>query len=521
MPVRNEIRKNSYHDSATLMLITNKMAGELGPKNVAVMMGTDMNKDIMRESGLLTEEGEAAGANDLIFAAKGESESAVNEAIKTAQDALDKRSAAIASAGMKSVRTLDSAMKELTDANIAVVSIPGQYARSEVEKALDHGLHVVLFSDNVSVEDEIALKDKALDKGLLMMGPDCGTAIINGTPLAFANSLAKGDIGIVAASGTGLQETSVLISRNGGGITQGIGTGGRDVKEKIGGRMMLAALDALDQDPNTKVILLVAKPPAKSVVEKLAKRISSIDKPVVTCFLGDRESIPTIDGTTATQTLEAAAFAAIELSTGSAATSGLFSEAEEAVRKRAEEERSRLSGSQKYIRGLYTGGTLCYETILIARNAVDGVHSNTPVSSDEALSDIKTPEEHTFLDLGEDEFTRGRPHPMIEPSLRNSWITDQAEDGSVAVVLLDVVIGFGSHEDPAGVAAKAIEEAKQKAAEAGRYLSVVASVCGTEGDFQGFEKQKKTLQDAGVVVMPSNAQAARYAVLVAGGEINS
>jgi len=511
MSVKNKVRPNSYYDSATLMLITNRMAEQLGAKNVAVMMATDMNKDILQESDLLAQNGKDATPNDLIFAARGDDDAAVSAAICKAEEALDNRSSHVSAAGFAEVRTLDSALAKLPGANISVISIPGQYARGEVMKSLDKGLHVLLFSDNVSVEDEIELKDYALGKGLLMMGPDCGTAVINHTPLAFANSLDKGDIGIVAASGTGLQETSVLISRIGAGVTQAIGTGGRDATEKVGGRMMLAGIDALDADPNTKVILIVSKPPAMSVVARLSERIGKIEKPVVICFLGDKGSIPEVKGATAVHTLEDAALTAVALSRGVDPSSLVLQESAEKVAGWLSAEGKRFSPSQKYIRGLYAGGTLCYESILIARDVLSKIYTNTPVSPEEALNG-QPPHGHTFLDLGDDEFTRGRPHPMIEPSLRNQWITDQAEDEGVAVLLLDVVIGFGAHEDPAGVAAEAIVQAKETAARAGRYLSVVASVCGSEGDYQGFQKQRRVLEDAGVVVLPSNAQAARFAV---------
>lgn len=520
MTIKNKVRPNSYHDSATLMLITNRMAEQLGAKNVAVMMATDMNKDILKESELLDSSGESATPNDLIFAARGDDEAAVEGAIEKAETALDTRSSQTADSGYSVVRSLDSALREVPDANISVISVPGQYARGEVMKSLDKGLHVLLFSDNVSLEDEIEMKDYALERGLLMMGPDCGTAIINHTPLAFANSLERGDIGIVAASGTGLQETSVLISRLGSGVTQAIGTGGRDVKEAVGGRMMLAGIDALDADPATKVILLVAKPPATQVIERLTERIKRTGKPVVTCFLGDKKTLPTVKGATSTYTLEAAAVEAVAVSKGVEPSSLTFRENQEALTARLADEQAQFSSSQKFVRGLYAGGTLCYETILIARDALPDLSTNTPVSANEALEG-KELHGHTFLDLGEDEFTRGRPHPMIEPSLRNQWIIDQGDDETVAVLLIDLVIGFGAHEDPAGIAAEAIVEAKNKASKAGRHLSVVASVCGTEGDYQGFQKQRRVLEDVGVVVLPSNAQAAEFAVRLVGGTINA
>lgn len=520
MVVKNIVKKNAYHDSATLMLITNQISGSLGADNVAVMMGTDMNRDILSESGLLSADGRAATGNDLIFAVKAANEAEADTVLAQAEQALkDRAAAAGSSVGESVVRTLDGALRARTDANIAVVSIPGQYARAEVTKALEAGLHVLLFSDNVSLEDEIALKDLALSKGLLMMGPDCGTAIVNGTPLAFANALTRGDIGVVAAAGTGLQEVTVLISRNGGGVSQGLGTGGRDVKEAVGGRMMLFGLDALEADPATKVIVIVSKPPHKSVLAKLTDRLAGISKPVVACFLGADANLVSGKNVTAVATLEDAALQAVALSNKGAFKPSAFGADSAQIESRIAAERAKFKAGQKYVRGLYTGGTLCYESILLLSAKLNGLYSNTPVKPEQELADAKQPKQHTLIDLGEDEFTRGKPHPMIEPSLRNPWLVKQAADPEVAVLLLDVVLGYGSHPDPAGVVAQAITEAKQKAAADGRYLSVVASVCGTEQDPQGFGKAREVLEAAGTMVLESNAQAARAALLLVGGTL--
>src|SRR5690606_14776291 len=125
---------------------------------------------------------------------------------------------------------------------------PGVYAAFEAFRALENNLNVMMFSDNVTVEDEIKLKDLAVKKDLLMMGPDCGTAIINGVGLCFANKIKRGPIGLVAASGTGLQEVTVLIDQFGGGISQAIGVGGRDLSKDVMGRMTLHAINALNAD---------------------------------------------------------------------------------------------------------------------------------------------------------------------------------------------------------------------------------------------------------------------------------
>jgi succinyl-CoA synthetase alpha subunit len=392
--------------------------------------------------------------------------------------------------------------------------VPGKYAKREALKAINAGVHVLLFSDNVALEDEIDLKDKALAKGLLMMGPDCGTAIINGVALGFANVIEPGNIGVVAAAGTGLQEVTTLISKHGGGISQAIGTGGRDVKEAVGGRMMLAAIKALAADRSTEVIVLVSKPPAQSVLEKILGTVVTLDKPVVACFLGGKADVSQNGSLFAAQTLEEAAKAAVSLSRGEQphAEPGTFGE--EQFQSILAAETARFQTSQRYIRGLYTGGTLCYEALVIAGDSLPDLYSNTPMQPQQALEDPLKSQGHTFIDLGEDEFTRGRPHPMIEPGLRNERILAESHDPDVAVVLLDVVLGYGAHDDPAGIAASAVIRAKQQAQEAGRYLAVVASVCGTSQDPQHLETQIETLQQAGVLVMPSNAQAVKLAIQI-------
>lgn len=516
MAVSNVVRKNSYYDSVTLMLLSNQMSQELGSKNVAVMMATDTNKKILRETNLLTEEGEKAGPNDLIFAASCDDTAAIDSAFKKAEEYLNHRTARTDSDKTNIVKTLDSALQKNAELNLAVISVPGKYAKREALKALDAGLHVLLFSDNVSLEDEIDLKDTALSKGLLMMGPDCGTAIINGVALGFANVVERGDIGIVAAAGTGSQEVSTLVCRYGGGISQALGTGSRDVKEGVGGKMMLAGIEALAKNRGTKVIVLVSKPPSQKVLDRIAQKISEIKKPAVACFLGANTNRLTTAGCTAADTLEEAAQKAVGLSRGKDRGKAAVSLNNFPLEKIISDETSRLQPSQKYIRGLYAGGTLCYEALVISAGSYKDIYSNTPIHPEQALPDPMKSQKHTFLDLGADEFTLGRPHPMIEPGSRNERILTESQDAETAVVLLDNVIGYGAHSDPAGVVASAIIEAKEIARKEGRGLSVLASVCGTEKDPQNREEQIEKLKDAGVIVMPSNAQAVKMAVLIAG-----
>jgi FdrA protein len=359
-------------------------------------------------------------------------------------------------------RTLGGALDALPRANLALISVPGDFAALEARTALERGLHALVFSDNVPLEDELALKRLASDRGLLLMGPDCGTALIAGTPLAFANAVPRGDIGIVSASGTGLQEVSCLVARLGAGISHGIGVGGRDLDERIGGLSTLAAIDALERDPGTKTIVLISKPPAPRVAEQVLARLSQSRKRSVVCFLGlDRPGFaPTL--------CEAA-----ELATG----------------RKLEEEKFELKRKiTGRVQGLYCGGTLCSEAELIfRRRGLDG---------------------HRFIDLGDDRYTRGRPHPMIEPEIRNDHLAAALADPGVGVILLDLVLGYGSHPDPAGVLAR--EDLSAKA--------VVASVTGTENDPQVRSRQVARLCEAGVLVAPSNAHAAEWAAAMVGTE---
>jgi len=364
----------------------------------------------------------------------------------------------------------------------------------------------------VSVEDEIALKALANEKNLLVMGPDCGTAIINGVPLAFANVVARGDIGIIAASGTGLQQVSCLVDRWGGGISQAIGTGGRDLSPQVGGATMLAALDALAKDDATKVIVLISKPPAPKVAAKVLGTAAGVGKPVVVNFLGHTGEMPSDSLTSATD-LEAAAHAAAHLA-------GLPQDppARHLLNPPELAELSRnLGKDQKYIRGLYSGGTFSYEAMLILGDMLGPIHSSTPLSPEHKLNDPWTSTAHTVVDLGDDTFTRGRPHPMIDQRIRNERLLQEAKDPETAVILLDVVLGHGSHLNPAEEMIPAIADAR--AAAPGNAPLFVGFVCGTSADPQNLEKQETLLGEAGVLLMESNAQAARLAgdLVMAGG----
>lgn len=513
MAVQTMIRKNAYYDSVTLMLITKDLAKLPGVVNILVGMATELNKELAGNLDLMTPELDTLTANDF-FVTASLTEETTMEKLTEAMEALLSKKKSSGGSGYRPA-TLQSALSAEPDFNLALISLPGRYAAAEVEKALDAGLHVMLFSDNVSMEDEKRLKEKAVSKDLLMMGPDCGTAMINHVPLAFCNVVKPGSIGIVGASGTGTQEIMSLIDQLGGGVSQVIGTGGRDLKSEIGGLMMLKGLDALIQDPETDVIVLVSKPPAPEIAEKVLGLVGTAGKPVVVDFIGgDRKAIEA-SGAVACISLEDAARKAVALARGESVPDDFtgFDAPEEDIDALAAHEAGKKSMNQKYLRGLFTGGTLADEAMKLLGPQLGTIWSNIPLKPENQIKDVKISSEHTIIDFGDDAFTVGRPHPMIDPSTRSERIVREAAE-DVAVMLMDVVLGYGSHPDPAGEVASQIREARENAEKAGGDLTVIAYVCGTEGDPQGLKASREVLSEAGAIVMPSNAQAVRLAAKI-------
>jgi FdrA protein len=518
--IKAVIRKNAYYDSVTLMAISKKIEEINGVVNAVVSMGTEMNKELLQNTGMMTEEIEKATPSDLIIAFRLLDESIKDKVLNEVEEALKKKTSSSKGESEVAPASIASAVKLLPNANMAVISLPGQYAAKEAMRALRKGLHVMLFSDNVTLEQEVELKKYAHEQGLLMMGPDCGTAIINNKGLCFANEVRSGSIGVVGASGTGTQEVTVLIDRFGGGVSQVIGTGGRDLTAAVGGIMMCDALAALNEDENTKVILLVSKPSVKEVAGKVLAEVEKCKKPVVVCFINS--GLETVQGSNIyfEGTLEEASRKAVSLAgdlknasecKGSSESTGLIDEFQ-----------AKRNANQRYVRGLFCGGTLCDEAMYIFRDSVkdDGakVYCNVAKKPEERMADPYRSVEHSFVDLGDDNFTVGRPHPMIDPSLRNPRIIQEAQDPGVAVILMDVVLGYGSHRDPGGLALEAIREAKVIAEKEGRSLCFVAYVCGTEKDIQDFAAQEAKLAAEGVILAKSNARAARIAAAIIGGE---
>jgi FdrA protein len=484
--IANEVRRAAYFDSIVLMRISRQVAAMAGVEEAGLMLGTPANKDILREAGVLGPDGEAAEPGDLILALRAADPAAAAAAMAQAKRLLDAPREQAAPSGLVAVRTIRSAVRELPDANLALISVPGHFAVAEARKALALGLHVMLFSDNVALADEVAIKREARERGLMVMGPDCGTAIIGGAPLCFANEVPRGEIGIVGASGTGIQEVSCLIARAGGGISHAIGTGGRDLKAEVGAITTLMAIDALDADPATRHIVLISKPPEAAVARVVLDRVARSTKPFTICFLG-ASGLALPANAHAVATLHAAADASMGR-----------------VASHASAPHVRANG---VVRGLFAGGTLCSEAQIVFAQAGLPVASNVPVPGAAMLG--RADGVHTMIDLGDDEFTRGRPHPMIEPAVRERPLAAALADPAVGAVLLDVVLGHGAHPDPAGHLAGILGKRN------GGPL-VIASVTGTDADPQPRADQVDKLVAAGVIVAGSNAEAAELAAAAIG-----
>lgn len=473
MPNSVILKENTYFDSITLMSISSKIQGLDGITSVQVAMGTDHNKMLLKDAGMWEEEAQSASPNDLLIAFSsraGDQKKAVLELIDQLLFS-DKADESSQGNGTKEFKRIPDALKHNPDLNLALISVPGEYAAREAKQALEHGLHVMMFSDNVSIDDERLLKELAMEKDLLMMGPDCGTAIINGKGLGFSNKVKKGNIGIVGASGTGIQESTVLLDRLGLGITHAIGTGGRDLKREIGALTMKQGLRLLEKDPHTEIIVLISKTPDKDVARDLLACLQSFNKPVVVCFMGHFES------------QEAERFIPIfsNLTDATIHVASLLNVSAEILRQ-SEVEKPLLQKSQTKIYGLFCGGTLCSEAEHIIGKS------------------------HTFIDFGDDEYTKGKPHPMIDPSIRNDAFLHYAKKDDAAVLLFDIVLGYGSHEDPAGNLAPVIRKIRQE-----KDVLFIASVCGTESDPQVYSRQVSQLKELGVIVASSNANAAELA----------
>ncbi len=513
MKILNIVKKGQYFDSITIMLIAKKLSEVAGVTDSAVVMGTKENIATLRSAGLLSIQASTIGEMDLIAAFTLADESNANQVTETIESIFTTTKQSKTSETLNP-QSLESAMAALPDANLAMISVAGKYAGDVAMDALQHGLHVMLFSDNVSVEKEIELKTYAGEQKLFVMGPDCGTAIINGVPLAFANVVSRGTIGIVAASGTGLQEVSCLISNAGGGISQAIGTGGRDVKKDVGGIMFLQGMRTLANDPNTNVILLVSKPPAPEVVEKIITCAQGITKPIVGVFLGANPTAFVKSSLNIGKTLEEAAALAVAFAKKQRPDECLESllRRDHDLSIKATQEAKQFRPAQRYLRALYSGGTFCDEAQLIAHETLPEVYSNIPFGRSKQLSSSWKSEKHTIIDLGDDEFTVGKPHPMIDYSTRNKRIMAEMDDPETAVLLLDIVLGYGSNPDPLSELTPVFREIAVKHSPLTRFVPVICSVTGTDNDPQNRSAVVAGLRALGLRVMESNAAACKAAL---------
>jgi FdrA protein len=553
--VRGAIHPRTYRDSIELMAIAARLELLPGVRRAAALAGSPANREILREAELGFAGAETAAPDDLLVAVLADDEPAAAAALARAAELLVEagQDGQAAAAGQHPVAppSLELALARLPGANLALVSTPGPFAAAEALKALKRGLSVFLFSDNVALEDEVALKRLAARRGLLVMGPDCGTAILGGVPLGFANAVRPGSIGLVAASGTGLQQVTCLIDRLGAGVSHAIGVGGRDLSQAVDGASTHRALELLAGDRATEVIVMISKPPAAGVAARVLAASAATGKPVVACFVGwspaaadaagragagpgaGRAGAP--GGVRSVSTLEEAAIAATALALGGdpaalAATLAVDPPGQPgqpgqgrsrvasngATWTRRSESRALASGlvagdePLPYVerggelRGLFAGGTFAYEAAFLLEQRLGPVSRVEQGGPDE-------PRGHAVVDLGADAFTRGRAHPMIDSRLRAEWIAAAGRDPAVGVLLLDVVLGHGAHPDPAGALLPAIAEARARAAAEGRRLAVVASVCGTAADPQGLAEQERRLVEGGALVASSNAAAARLA----------
>jgi FdrA protein len=470
------LRRNTYFDSVTLMLASRAAEEIGGVEFAAAVAATPVNLELLAEQGFdLSTAG--LGPNDMVVAVRAADEAVAETAVEMVETSLQTEPAGVLARPETAMpRSLRSAARSDPSVNVAFVSVPGRYAAYEVAAALEAGLHVFCFSDDMPLSHEAALKQRAVEKGLLFMGADCGTAVINGVGFGFANTLQRGPVGLIGASGTGIQQVACMLDYAGIGISHAIGVGGRDLSAAVGGTMTLHAIELLAEDDTTELIAVLSKPPDPEVARRVAARAAKAGKPVILGFLG-RENLDTVGGVEITASLEGAALVCARLC-------GRSLELEDTPLPEKH--------SPGEIRGLFCGGSLCHEAAQI-------VHGRDPRA--------------TFLDYGEPEYTQGRAHPMIDPSLRNRRFESDARDPAVGAIVLDVVLGYGANSDPASDLAPRIERSLQNR---NGELGVVVALCGTGGDPQDLLGQEKALTEAGALVTRNAAHAGRLALAVTG-----
>ncbi len=506
MKERVVVHKGSYHDSAFLMRVARDLNAQEDVAESVVLMGTEMNVELLRSAGFDDPALDGVGPMDMLVGLRAKSEEGLDAVEAELARLLLAGAQSAAKDGPRRYGGLDEALADRPDTNLVSVAVPGTYAAFVAEQALDAGRHVFLFSNNVALEDEIRLKERAVAEGRLLMGPDCGTAILAGVGLGFANRARRGAVGMVGASGTGLQEVSCLLHNAGVGISQAIGTGSRDLAAEVGGRMSEFGLRLLAEDSDTQVLVLICKHPAEEVAERMHDVLAGLGKPSVVRYLGDKAR-DNADGVRYADSLDEAASMVLE------ALGHKKARQEFDVEAMAAEILGGANPLSGRLVGLFGGGSLASEAALVLRNK--GLQVQVPEHPLEVEPALEG-EGHLIVDTGEDFYTQGKPHPMVDQAVRCALIRDVGRDPAVDCILLDLVLGDGAHLDPAPEMAQAVEAARK--ARGGKGLFVIASLSGTDLDPQGLERQRNILRGAGVVVQPSAARAAALAAVLLGGK---
>lgn len=510
------VRPNEYYDSVFLMGVNKRLGEHEGVLQTAVLMGSESNKKLLADIGIQGGEIETAKPNDLIVGVVAESKEVIDAVFDNLDQYFSGQEVVVSGARFQSI---DDALGTRKGANLAVLSIPGEYVYREARRALEGDLHTFIFSSNVSVDEELRLKRFAAEKKLLVMGPDCGTSLLGGAGIGFANAVRQGSIGAIGPSGTGLQEFTTLVHKAGGGISHAIGSGSRDLSKEVGGITTLIALDALERDPDTEVIAIISKPPDESVLNEVFQRIREFEKPVIGCFLGIEDVGDSLHrGFHLARNIDEAVELSIKLVSGDVPIPQV--KAGTRTSQLANEIRDSFFPGQHYVRGLFAGGTFCYQSQQIMCDAGLEVFSNAPIERSTKLAHLEESRAHTLIDMGDEEFTLGRPHPMIDGTLRAQKILTEGRDPDVAVLLLDIVLGYNASDDPVGELLDSIVDAKKYRRDEGDELAVVASICGTEEDPQNLPSQLEQLENAGVIVFNSNVEATRFCVELISGKSN-
>jgi FdrA protein len=550
------IKPNFYRDSLQLMKISEKLRQSSGVSDASIVMATETNKGVLIRLGFSPSLIEQANESDMIIAVRARDQQSIDLAAEQIGKLFESpEEGRLDSKDQEKTTDIDLALRKMPGTNLVLLSIPGEYVKDISYKLIEQGIHQQIFSDHVPVEDELTIKKQAVTKGILILGPGAGTSIINGKGIGFSNTISVGPVGIVAAAGTGLQEVACLLDQCGIGVKHGLGVGGNDPKDKIGGVMMLECMKILEKDDDIKVIAIISKPPSASVEEKIMEYVvGNGTKKYVLAFIGGQlttagkkqqshtenfrsqrssssssSSANTTSGYTTTADrdrgiVKVNSLASCVLAVANAlgnqhlqkAVSQLYIQSEGLVNL-LQREWSELQSNQKFIRALYTGGTFTYEAQVILRDIIDigQIHSNAPIEQITKLQDSFKSEKHSIIDLGEEEFTKGRPHPMIDPTIRKLRILEEARDPEVGVILLDFVLGYGSNPDPVGAVIDELQLAKEIAHKQGYYLPVITHVCGTKNDIQGYERSISKLHSVGCIVMPTNALAVIASALIA------